>query len=312
MRDDAWWDGEDEGEPIAELQRMLAPLREPPAPWGDVLARARFTTLPQRPLVRPFAVAGAAAALAAAALLGWFVGRMSAPELLVPLHAPTTTTPVCDLPVAEPGPPPKVVHLALPIPVDVTDVPALVQQKKNHLELMKLLGDIDRNRTLKGLLKQPFEAGASHEDIATLLQDIERDPELMDKIRAGEKRPQAPPKEKELDVDCILDPTTEKCLDGGPRGERLPDTLTTKQIKAAMAKVKPRVKACAAEHHATPGERVKIKLSISGDTGRVTSVHAEVPHDDTALGRCIAEAVEGARFQRFRKPWLGVVYPFDM
>lgn len=133
------------------------------------------------------------------------------------------------------------------------------------------------------------------------------------------------PSNDNLDVDCILDPKLPKCKGGGsskpssspkptpaPTDPSLPETLGTADIKAGVSPVKDAAKACGAKHGAQPGESVKVKLSIAGATGAVTSAAAEPPHNGTPLGNCVAAALKKATFKKFRKATLGAVYPVKM
>jgi hypothetical protein len=76
--------------------------------------------------------------------------------------------------------------------------------------------------------------------------------------------------------------------------------------------VKDAAKACGGKHGAAPGDKVKVKLSITGATGAVSSASAEPPHNGTPLGNCVAAALKKAQFKKFRKPTLGAVYPVTM
>jgi hypothetical protein len=253
MHDDTWWDGDDEGDAIAELQRVLAPLREAPRPWGDVIAQARFVE--RAPSSRRPFVGALAAAVAAALALGWWWGRTDADAieradvvdsgLLVNVKAPVVPVPVA-APVVAPAVDPFV---ELDLSVARLDLAALEYEERRHEGVRKRRNAAPRRA-------EPHEAVA---------QDDE-----------------------------------------------LPDTLTTNDIKVAMDRIKPAAKACGKKHKAAPREIVKIKLSIAGTTGRPTSVNALDDHKDTALGDCIVELVKTARFPRFRKPALGVIYPFSM
>src|SRR5690242_6974949 len=107
MRDDAWWDGDGDGERIAALQRTLSPLREQPRPWGEVIARARIGAVPRpRSLMWPIAIA---TGLAAAVAIGWVWGRRETPVVLI------ETLPVAAPQVIEPEPP-RIVDVPLPVP----------------------------------------------------------------------------------------------------------------------------------------------------------------------------------------------------
>lgn len=115
MHDDAWWDGDDQDELVASLQRVLAPLRERPPAWGDVLARARIGAPPHRhSRVWPIAmVAGVAAAIA----IGWIWGRNTPEPVLIERAVQVASPPevhVVDVPVAVP--------LPMPIPIAPNEV----------------------------------------------------------------------------------------------------------------------------------------------------------------------------------------------
>ena len=97
-----------------------------------------------------------------------------------------------------------------------------------------------------------------------------------------------------------------------PADPSLPESLSTGDIKAGVTPVKDSAKACGGKHGAQPGETVKVKLSIAGATGAVTSASAEPPHQGTPLGNCVAAALKKATFKKFQKATLGAVYPVKM
>src|SRR6185503_15836040 len=112
------------------------------------------------------------------------------------------------------------------------------------------------------------------------------------------------------DVDCILDPRLAKCRTATPDvavDNTLPETLTTADIKHAIAKVKDRAQRCGEQYGGRSGERVNVKLAVAGATGRVTASFAIGSHDGTAFGDCVAAVLATAEFPRFRKTSLGVV-----
>jgi hypothetical protein len=129
--------------------------------------------------------------------------------------------------------------------------------------------------------------------------------------------PKTTPKEESLSVDCIIDPRkcgkgkTEPRLDTDdppPSSKDLPAAPSSSQIRTAMAEVKPQAKACGATHGGREGDKVRVKLSVVGSTGRVTSAQALDDHAGTALGRCVAAALAKATLPRFAKPQTGVVF----
>lgn len=94
--------------------------------------------------------------------------------------------------------------------------------------------------------------------------------------------------------------------------EGLPEAPSQSEVKAAIEAVKDRAKACGKQHGALPGEKVVVKLSIAGETGRVTSWNATGKHRSTPLGECVAAALGEAVFPRFAKESVGVQYPVTM
>lgn len=124
-----------------------------------------------------------------------------------------------------------------------------------------------------------------------------------------------------ISVECVIDPS--KCDGKGktkPRidedsndpsptdSKALPSAPSSTQIRDAMAPVKPSAKACAARHGGKAGDKVRVKLSVSGSTGKVTSAQALDDHAGTALGKCVADALSKASLPKFAKPTAGIVY----
>lgn len=122
-----------------------------------------------------------------------------------------------------------------------------------------------------------------------------------------------------VDVDCILDPS--KC--GGSKKSsskkpaassdpNLPDKLSSSDIKAGIAPVKNAAKACGSKHGAKPGESVRVRISISGSSGTVSSATAQGEHKGTPLGNCVAAALKQAKFKKFKSSSMGAIYPMRM
>jgi hypothetical protein len=250
MLDDAWWDGEDDGH-IAELQRALAPLREPAIPWGDVIARARVADAPRSPWVTTLLVGGIAAALTAALVLGWSRGHVDAPQITEPA-APELEPAVAGEPVSDPprvdAVPPTIVRVPVPVPIEA---PSRAQG-----EPRKPRKKAERKKAAEAL------------------------------VELGEPSPRT-----ELD---------------------LPEMLTANEVKTGIAPHRAAAKACGAKHGGERGKSVVIKLTIAGATGLVTFAVAQSPHAGTELGRCVAEVLGKARFPRFRRASMGVMYPVAM
>jgi len=266
MRDDAWWDGDDD-EHIAALQRELAPLREPPPPWGDVHARARFGTAPQSRASAGRRILAAALAAAAAMALGWWFGRGDAqPATITPVPAPASaleSVPVADPQSREREPVASPLVVPIPVPVVAADEAVATAARRE-------------------LLGRQFARLNEHEKARAAGRTSPEQDEAAENVEAA------------------------------ARANDLPESPTAQEVKDALAPLKGAAKACGVQHGATSGETVKIKLSIEGATGRVTSSTAQSPHAGTELGRCVAEVLANARFPRFRKPSIGVVYPVAM
>jgi hypothetical protein len=131
-----------------------------------------------------------------------------------------------------------------------------------------------------------------------------------------------PPPKQDTSVECVLDPHLPKCASAA-RTERpalppksadpdRPETLSLSDVRNGVAPFKAAAKSCGTRHGAKPGTKVRVKLSIAGPTGAVTSTAAEPPHHGTALGNCVAAALKKASFVSFRKPVIGVVYSITM
>lgn len=108
-----------------------------------------------------------------------------------------------------------------------------------------------------------------------------------------------------VSVECILEPCP--TID-----ESLPPRPSRQQIRAALRPIIDRARACGSEHDAASGSLVRVRMTIEGGTGHVQKAHADAPHTDTLLGRCVAEAVLEARFPRFRGRPMGLQYSFRM
>ncbi|MCX4247155.1 hypothetical protein [Paraliomyxa miuraensis] len=132
-----------------------------------------------------------------------------------------------------------------------------------------------------------------------------------------EAKPAKPTKsEGTIPVECVIDPS--KCSRSGKKKpdpsddtsstKGLPPAPSSTAIRSAMNEVKPQAKACGPKHGGRSGEKVRIKLSVAGSTGQVTSATALDDHAGTALGRCVAGALSKAKLPRFSKPQAGVVY----
>ncbi|HET6584379.1 MAG TPA: hypothetical protein VFG69_13050 [Nannocystaceae bacterium] len=271
MRDDTqWWDDDDDDETVAALQHVLAPLRERPRPWGDVLAQLRVAA-PPRPVATLPRTAGLVAGLAAALLVGWLFGREGRPEPVVVERAPDVAAPQL-----EPAAP---IVVRVPVPIEAT--PSARDDDDDDDE------DDD----------SPASAATGGE------QADARAAKKRPRRRSASATPQ------DLDVDCILDPTLAKCTGGTAADDELPTTLTRADWLAGLATMMPAAKACAAAHGMAPGDSVTIKLVVAGASGRVTDATGFTKHANGPLADCVARAGMKARFRRFRDAEAHAVLP---
>jgi hypothetical protein len=124
----------------------------------------------------------------------------------------------------------------------------------------------------------------------------------------------------DAEVECLLNPDLEKCKGGGTTAPKntevlapkVPEKLTTTQLKAGFSGIKSDAKKCGAQHGAAAGTSVKVHVSIEGATGKVTEVRAIGEHAGTPLGSCVEDAVRKAQFEVFKNPSQGADYPLVM
>ncbi|MCA9634604.1 MAG: hypothetical protein KC420_01030 [Myxococcales bacterium] len=121
------------------------------------------------------------------------------------------------------------------------------------------------------------------------------------------------PKEEDVSVDCLLDPS--KCKKGGsskpsggssggssapPAGGSQPAKLSADDIKAGIASAKSSAES-KCKSKSKGGEKVVVKISIEGSSGKVLSATA----DGTPLGDCVASELKNAKFKTFSAPQQG-------
>jgi hypothetical protein len=97
-----------------------------------------------------------------------------------------------------------------------------------------------------------------------------------------------------------------------PSTPELRESLTASEVRNGIEPIKEKAKACGASHGALPGEKVVVKITIAGATGRVTYAGALHRHRGTPLGQCVADAFHEATFPKFAKTSIGVQYPVRM
>ncbi len=290
MREDYVWDktGDAESDLLA-LEHTLSTLRHD-RPLGPLPSQTFVTGRSRPSWARPI-VLGALLSSTLTVLLIWAFVRISGAP---PTVFETTTVPSVIAPVAAPP--------RRPAPVKAR--PEVTEKRMAEIE--RLLAEL--------------KSSVAHIDAAVARIEARQEkasaPSRATR-RAVSPPPEAPASSPEIPIDCILDPS--KCgTKTPPKAKRvakpstLPDKLTSSEIKQGVVKAKNAAKACSGKHGATPGEKVVIKMTIRGETGRVTSAAATGTHAGSALGRCVAAAFAKAKFPRFRKTSLGVQYPVRM
>jgi hypothetical protein len=89
--------------------------------------------------------------------------------------------------------------------------------------------------------------------------------------------------------------------------ENLPEQLKPSDIQRGMQGIKPRVMNCYAQYN-VPG-MVSVTVTIN-PSGRAASVQVTGKFAGTPTGTCVASAVKGASFSRFKGQAMSVEYPF--
>jgi hypothetical protein len=130
-------------------------------------------------------------------------------------------------------------------------------------------------------------------------------------VAAPEQAPPADPRRVVIPVQRDGDSTPSKSKRPAPESS-LPNLLSVSQVKHAIAPHLAAARACGTTHQVPAGEKIRVKLSIEGATGRVNSSSATAQHQDTPVGKCVAQALSKAKFRRFAKERMGVMYPITL
>jgi hypothetical protein len=88
----------------------------------------------------------------------------------------------------------------------------------------------------------------------------------------------------------------------------LPETPPRDDVVRALRSVAGRVSACGGGARGV----ATTTLTLDGATGRVTAARVTGPFAGTAVGSCVARAVRGARFPRFRRASFAVTFPYRL
>ncbi|SFD55311.1 MJ0042 family finger-like domain-containing protein [Nannocystis exedens] len=120
-------------------------------------------------------------------------------------------------------------------------------------------------------------------------------------------------KKDDYSVDCILDPSKCGKKGGGggdsgsskpPADSSLPEKLELSDIQAGVNPVKANAKTNCAKN-AKGGEKVSIKLSISGPSGTVLSSTVVDAAGNDGLANCVAAELKKATFKKVQKEQIG-------
>ena len=88
----------------------------------------------------------------------------------------------------------------------------------------------------------------------------------------------------------------------------LPERPDSSAVRAAISAVQPAVSACAQGQHGL----ATTSITVSGPSGRVSNANVTGQFAGTPQGTCVARAVRGARFPRFRQEQFTISYPFRL
>lgn len=123
--------------------------------------------------------------------------------------------------------------------------------------------------------------------------------------------PEPEPKKSTGSIDDLLDQaigTPGGSKTGGQTTSNLPDAPSRSDVTSAMRSVQGNVQSCGQGKTGV----AQTSVSVSGSTGRVTSAQVGGAFAGTPTGRCIANAVKGARFPKFKRSSFSFVYPFRL
>ncbi len=247
-------------------------------------------------------------AAAAVALLGigWYAMRDNSPP---PKVANTEVRSAASASERKPEPPPKVE----PRPAPKVEAPPPPEPEPEPEEVVEPPPEPQAEEKVDVSVKKGRAKKGAEEPAA-------------EKSAPGAKAPPSGPAEdpfadpKEIDErhrkECVLDPSKPGCGEilrksraAADLDSALADKLTAQQIREGFSSAKGKAKACGSQHAIEPGTTVRVKVSISGDSGEVLSAEALAPHDSLPAGKCVADALKSATFQRFGSAQQGTTYP---
>ncbi len=219
-------------------------------------------------------------------------------------------------------PPPKkepevVAKAEPPPPPEPEPEPAVVEEPKLDLPAVEEVVEEPVETDVETSVRKK-KRGKGGDDKA----DAKAEPEVKEPEPEPEKKEEPPPQltEDQYRTECLLNPNKPGCAEAKRKyGDKykdldktLPDKLSESDVRSGVSPVKGNAKACGSKHGVPAGTVVRVKLSIEGDTGKVLSASAMGEHAGTPVGGCVADALKGAKFRRFKSGQQGTTYPVTM
>jgi tRNA A-37 threonylcarbamoyl transferase component Bud32 len=113
----------------------------------------------------------------------------------------------------------------------------------------------------------------------------------------GEQPVPEPPPEEPIVDEPVPEPHTNP--DGPkPQPTQIKESLSDSDISKALGKIKSKVSACKSKG-GLPGMKVKVNFLVA--EGKVKTASARPPHNTTAVGKCVVDAVKAAKFTKAKQ-----------
>ncbi len=170
-------------------------------------------------------------------------------------------------------------------------------------ETAELTAEAPRKRSKSSKARKRSRAKAKAKPKAKPAPKAE--PKPAPKAKKAEELP------REMSVECLLNPKS--CMDDTPKKSAKPDApstpelpskLSLSQLKAGTAKARNNARNQCADL-ASSGDKVQVKLSIAGATGKVINTTVLGSAAGSALGKCVASKLAASRFDRTLSPQQG-------
>lgn len=302
LTDDYVWDQTGEAEPdVLAWEQSLGALRHR-APLRRSVMPLLDESTPSKPGWAMPVVAGALLCSALTVLLIWGFVRLGP-------GAPTETVTEISR-VAVSGPPPSKRHA----PVQEATASPPPSEAMSEARLAKIEGALEAIASALAEIREAIkrlEVPSRKPTSTPPTPQRARDAPSIDDILGPSRKPTSTPSSPQRtpdppSIDDILGPSrSERSRAAGQR------SLTQTEIKAGIAPHKDEARRCI-RHGGNAGDKIVVKLTIDGASGRVSRARATGVHASTPLGDCAARALRRARFPKFDKRRLGVAYPIRL